>query len=185
MHILNEHTIRFNEVFDQYFSPLCYFAEKIIKSREDAKDIVVESFQKYWLRKEDFGAPAQVKSFLYLVTRNACFDFLKKMKMINSKSTDFPELFNSDMEETAARLEVEAELLRKIYKVATQLPPKCKDIFQLTYFEGLNTAQVAERLNTTTTNVTSQKSRALKILRIALAADEKSIPLLILLAMDF
>jgi RNA polymerase sigma-70 factor (family 1) len=161
-------TTLFNRVFEQYFTALCYFAETYTKNREDAKDIVIASYHKYWDKRNDFSNPVQIKSFLYLVTRNACVDLFRKNK--HQANAFLPEIEISSIEDDAhaERLGIEAEMLRKIYEEAAKLPDKCRSVFELTYFEGLNTKQVAEKLGMTASNVTSQRARAIKLLRIAL-----------------
>lgn len=168
MPIQDEHTTRFNAVFDQYFTALCYFAENITKNRDEAKDIVVASFQKYWDRRDNFSGQPQIKSFLYLVTRNACFDFLRQRNRSAKYNDEMMDVTAAASEADAQRLFIETEMLRKIYQEAAKLPQKCREVFELTYFEGLNTSQVAERLSMSVSNVTSQRSRAIYLLRIAL-----------------
>lgn len=158
-----------SDLFDEYYSALCYFAEGIIHNKEEAKDITVVAFNKLWERRENFESIAAVKSFLYMVTRNACYDFLRHNKYITNYREEF--IATSDDDE-ADRLETESELLRKIYQEVAKLPPKCREVFELTHFEGLHIAQIAERLHTTVTNVTSQRSRAIQLLKIALTDKE-------------
>lgn len=161
----SDHIDLFNNLFDEYFTSLCYYSESITKDREEAKDIVIESFQKFWVRRENFLLPVQVKSFLYLVTKNASIDYLKRK---NVESINKNTILNTiaETEEDTGQLIVEAELLRKIYQEAAALPGKCRAVFELTYFEGLNTTQIAERLDMTVSNVTSQRSRAIQLLRL-------------------
>lgn len=168
MSLRDKHIAQFNIVFDQYFTALCYFAEKIIKSRDEAKDIVVVSFQKYWEKRDNFIEQSQIKSFLYLVTRNACFDFLRHRNLTSSYQNAFFDVSSSSAEADADQLITETETLGKIYLEATRLPKKCRQVFELTYYEELNTSQIAERLKMTVSNVTSQRSRAIRLLRMAL-----------------
>jgi len=62
---------------DQYSHALHFYAFKIIKDRDIAREIVSEAFFKLWEKKENFHAEESIKSFLYLVTRNECLDHLK------------------------------------------------------------------------------------------------------------
>jgi len=159
-------------LFNQYYAALCYFAEGIIHDQEEIKDIVVITFNKLWERRTNFDSPAAIKSFLYIVTRNACFDFLRQNKRSIHYQDEYTERSLTLQEDDAERLEIESELLRKIYREVANLPPKCREVFELTHFEGLNTAQIAERLQTSITNVTSQRSRAIQLLKIALTDKE-------------
>src|SRR5690349_2703090 len=68
----------FRQVFERYNKQLGYFAEKRIQDREEAEDIVAESFRILWQKRADFETEEKIRSFLYTTTKNACLDFLKK-----------------------------------------------------------------------------------------------------------
>ena len=38
----------FQQVFDEFYPNLCYFAHRLIDDREEAEDIVLELFTKLW-----------------------------------------------------------------------------------------------------------------------------------------
>src|SRR5258708_13374347 len=68
----------FRQVFERYNKQLGYFAEKRIQDREEAEDIVAQTFSILWQKREDFETEEKIRSFLYVTTRNACIDFLRQ-----------------------------------------------------------------------------------------------------------
>jgi len=56
---------------------LYYFAKRFVLDRQDAEDIVAESFIKLWRLRENFDNPQSIKAFLFITTRNGCLDFLR------------------------------------------------------------------------------------------------------------
>ena len=71
-------------IFKLHRKALVYFAEKILGIREEAEDIVADSFMKLWAKHADFESLPQIKSFLYVVTRNSCLNFLKYAKRVSA-----------------------------------------------------------------------------------------------------
>src|SRR5262245_9049001 len=67
-------------IFKQFYGPLCLFAERMLRDRPVAEDIVGETMVKLWNRHTDFENIQNVKAFLYITTRNACLNMLKQMQ---------------------------------------------------------------------------------------------------------
>ena len=156
-----------DEVFAQYYRALVYFAIRIIKSQEEAEDIVIESFSKLWDYRERMESVQNIKGFLYLTTRNTCVDYIRAQKKLRDMQKELllfadPVVQDSDIEITRA------ETLRHIYEEMEKLPQQCQHIFKLSVIKGLKSREIARELNISVSNVTSQKSRAVRLLRTAL-----------------
>jgi RNA polymerase sigma-70 factor (family 1) len=166
-------------VFNQFYQPLVYFAIRIIKDREEAEDIVVSTFSKLWDRKENLDNLPKVKGFLYLTTRNACIDFLRKTKKNNELQKDLLYLIKPEAGDDFE--EIRAELLGDIFKEIEKLPSLCRQVFELSVFKGLKSKEISERMHISVSNVTSQKSRAVQLLKTTILKKILSILLLFLL----
>lgn len=154
-------------LFTQYYRALVYFAMRILKNQEEAEDIVIESFSKLWNNREKMESVQNIKGFLYLTTRNACVDHLRAERKIRDMQKELQALAdpveqNTDMETTRA------EMLRHIYEEMEKLPHQCRNVFKLSVIRGLKSRDIADELNISVSNVTSQKSRAIQLLRTAL-----------------
>lgn len=62
----------------------------------------------------------------------------------------------------------EAEIIELVEKTMEKLPPRCREVFCLSRFEGKNNATIAEMLGISKRTVELQISNALKILRTEL-----------------
>lgn len=173
----------FNYFFNEFYAPLLYYCKHYVDDGEEAKDIVLKSFYKLWKKKETFETHSHVKSFLYLVIKNASLDYLKvkqrTVRKINEFSMSAPLLQQAD-----AYLEMEAEVLKKIYTEIERLPEKCKAVFKLSYLEGKSTAEIAAALQITPGNVSSQKHRAIQLLRLALKDSPYALMYLLIAFLD-
>lgn len=162
----------FDLLFDMFFPALCYFANKLIDERQEAEDIVLDTFQKLWARREHFESMPNVKAFLYITVRNTCLNYLRHRDTQRRRTREMLKGLPERFEEDAEQHRIRAEVLRNIYNEIEKLPTKCREVFELSYFEDLKTHEVAERLHITESTVRNQKARALQLLRQALSGRE-------------
>ena len=67
-------------------------------------------------------------------------------------------------EDAAARIET-SELSVRIDEALKKLPEKCRQVFELSRFEGLKYRDISDKLDISVKTVEAQMSKALKILR--------------------
>jgi len=154
----------FRRVFNEYHRSLFYFATKMGLEKEEAEDIVSDSFAKLWHGRNAISSEEHIQGFLVTTTRNACLNLIKQKKRRHLSNNELSYLL-ADREEDFFRKIVEAELLRKVHPHIEQLPKKCKAVFKHIYLDGLSTDEVAARLGITTRNVLNQKARAIQLLK--------------------
>jgi RNA polymerase sigma-70 factor (ECF subfamily) len=156
----------FEQLFNDWYARLVVFAESFSVSRPEAEDIVSEAFVRFWDVRANFPTLAQIKTWLYTVTRNDCLMALRRDKRHpRSLPTDLPEQTTEDFAEVER---ARAELFALLEHEIRQLPDNYREVILLTYQEGLSSAQIAQRLGITVTNVTSRRARAIQLLRLAL-----------------
>jgi RNA polymerase sigma-70 factor (family 1) len=154
----------FEHFFTTHYLPLTYFAQRLLKSREAAEDVVEDSFIKLWERRQLLESTAAIRGYLYATVRNACIDLLRreKRKVVYlheaalTAEKEEPPLINRV---------IAAETMHLVYVAVEALPPKCGQVFKLFYLEGKSLNEIAEQLGIATTTVISQKKRALELLR--------------------
>ncbi|MDF2189606.1 sigma-70 family RNA polymerase sigma factor [Paraflavitalea sp. CAU 1676] len=154
----------FRKVFNEHHRSLYYLATKMGLEREEAEDIVSDSFTKLWHGRSSFSNEEHIKGFLVTTTRNACLNLVSQKKRRHLSHNELSYIL-ADHEEDFFRKMVESELLRKLYPHIEQLPKKCKAVFKQIYLEGASTEEAAERLGISTRNVLNQKARAIQLLK--------------------
>ncbi len=161
------HSHAMNYLFKRHFKPLCYFAWQLTGNKAEAEDIAGEVFLKLWRKHNDFDSLRNIKAFLYIATRNACFDYLKHVQRKTASHEELLYLAESSEEYIHSRV-IKSEILHSILFEIETLPPVRKQIFKLIYLENMTTAEIATRLNITADTVRVQKARALNLLRTQL-----------------
>jgi RNA polymerase sigma-70 factor (ECF subfamily) len=154
----------FKHVFEAFNQSLHYLALKYGLEKEEAEDIVAESFSKLWQKREGFQNEEHVAGFLHTTVRNASINLQKQKQRRSVSHTELLSIL-SDSEDDFFRNLVETELLRKLYPVIESLPKQCKAVFKQIYFEGASTEEAAERLGISKRNVLNQKAIAIKTLQ--------------------
>lgn len=155
------------ELYSLYYRHLCNFAEHILQNREEAEDVVVESFLKLLRNKREVVSLSQIKSFLYTATRNACYDLLRHHNYVKREQKNLQQLFTEE-DDILYSEEVIAKVMQAVYEEIETLPQQSKRIFTSIFIEGKSTATVAGEMGLTQQTVLNQKNRALQLLRTKL-----------------
>ena len=156
----------FDAFFRFHYRPLCYFAAQLTGDPSEAEDIVKDTFVKLWHKHAGFDSPHTIKAFLYITTRNAGINFLRRLKVKNTFSREFAYLEESRRDELVLNQLIRAEFMQEIYNEIEKLPEKRREVFKLAYFEGLKNDEIAQRLGISVFTVKVQKGKALGALRL-------------------
>lgn len=155
----------FRIIFEKYNKLLFTCAIQLVKDKEQAEDVVSETFAKLWQRHDVFQTEEHIKAFLFVTTRNACLNYLRHIQRKTASQSELSYLQKDKDDQDVITDMIEGELLRKIYPLIETLPNKCRTIFKLIYFEDASTDEVAEKLHITPRNVLNQKRRAIQLLK--------------------
>ena len=174
----------FSALFNMFYPQLKFFAQELTGNTSEAEDIVITSFQAFWNIRERFETLINIRAFFYITVRNRSFKYLKSRKRVVEFQEEYKNSLSDQTEEKdAERKLIEAQLLTVIHNKLDQLPKKCREIFRLTYFEGLKAGEIATRLNISTSTVTTQRSLAIKHLKQILTNEEFMLLLVVLSAL--
>lgn len=153
--------------FDLHFKSLCYFASRLVQDDDEAKDIVSESFLKLWKKNTDFITAGNIKAFLYISCRNACFQYLRNTKRTAAAQQRYFDQLPIN-ERTVLEEIVRSELLQILNGEIELLPTRCREVFKLIYFDSKKTEEIADELNLSVQTVRNHKIRAIGLLKTLL-----------------
>jgi RNA polymerase sigma-70 factor, ECF subfamily len=151
----------FENIFHQYYSPLCNYAARIIHDNDNAEDIVQALFIQL-LEKNNLNSIQNKEAYLLRSVRFKCIDFLRRKKTTTSLE-DLKEEASSEFYEIS---EEDIEPLFHYY--AAKLPPKIREVFLLSRVSKLTYKEIAEELNLSQKTVENQMGSAMKKLRVIL-----------------
>ena len=150
----------FERLFKDFFPPLMAFARKILGDEDDARDVVHQVFINLWEKRKELDLSTSLKSYLFTSVHNRSLNVIRDR--LKFSSAEVPEVAGEW--DVSAQLE-SMELEEKIREAIDSLPEKCREIFELSRFEGLKYGEIATQLNISIKTVENQISKALKILR--------------------
>ncbi|HVI44441.1 RNA polymerase sigma-70 factor [Chitinophaga sp. 22536] len=160
----------FQQVFEQYYKPLCKYAFSFIKEKEVCEDIVQDIFVKIWETRKDLLMVAGIKFYLYTAVRNNCLNHLYRGQcrpVYSLTNMDIEAALPAEAETGEGELINYKELLEKGIE---QLPTKCKEVFLLSRIGNFSNQEVADNLGISIKTVNNQLWKALKFLRIFVKA---------------
>lgn len=156
----------FSSFFNLHYRSLCYFASQLVGTPPDAEDIVKDTYVKLWQKHADFATSQNIKAFLYITTRNACLNFLRHEQVKESSKKQLIYLEEEKGEEHVLNQMIKAELMREIYAEIEKLPGKRKEVFKLSYVEGMKNDEIAKHMGISIHTVKEHKGKALQFLRM-------------------
>lgn len=158
---------KFETLFKEHFTGLCYFAQKYLGDLDSSKEVVHAVFVKIWENRAEFDFEKSAKSYLFTSVYNRSMNVIRDNKKFTTSDDDDSHARIMETGEFTDSMEL-AELEGKIKESIQKLPEKCREIFQLNRFEGKKYAEIAESLNISVKTVEAQMSKALKTLRVDL-----------------
>lgn len=161
----------FEEIYRELYKNLLYYCFKIIKDREDAKDIVEESYIKLWDNKvieinyENISCKRICTSWLYTTVHNASINYLELAERRRKKAGDIEKSYYSSQIPSEEHIIIERETIRLMQSGINRLPPECKKIFKYLYIDGLTVRNIHEVTGLSISTIKNQKGRGLELLK--------------------
>ena len=154
----------FGKLFRSYYPKLMHFATRMVKSRDDAEEIVQEVFIKLWHIRHKIDHNRSLRSLLYTIARNMAYDYLKKTvshEELTEALWNRLELMKNHTEEAILFQEC-----KDITDKAIQtLPPQKQLIFRLSRDSGLSYEEISVQLGISKNTVKNHMIEALKSLK--------------------
>lgn len=158
----------FDEIYKRYNERLYQFIYNIVKSRDDAEDIVQDVFVKVWQKRQSIDEFLSFKSFIFTISYNTSISLIRK----RIKNTDFVEYIKriqkqGELSENISQIEYN-ELEKNINKIIDKLPKKQKQVYKLSREKYLSYKDIAVELNISVSTVEKHMVKALKFLKVKL-----------------
>lgn len=151
----------FEMLFKQYYQPLVNYCFTIVKDRNDAEDIVQQTFTQLWQKREELQIETSAKAYLYRAVHNAGLNKLRQNAVRTSYANDVR--YTSDLH--SAETAEPHDLKERIAAAIEQLPEQCGKIFKMSRFEEMKYQEIANALGLSVKTVENQMGKALKVLR--------------------
>lgn len=157
--------LAFAEIFERYNDVLFSHAYNKLRNKEEARDIVQDVFVRFWNKREQIELKTNLSGYLYVMVRNSIFSLISHKNVVNYYATSFNQ-FRYEGEAITDHLVREKQLASIIEAEIAALPPRMREVFELSRKENLSNRQIAERLGLSEFTVADQIKKALRVLRL-------------------
>ena len=140
------------------------FALRMVKSEDEAKDIVQETMIRAWNNFEKLKNIAKPEAWCMTVTKNLALDSLRSKKRWNLQSNE-EEIVLTDVLPTPAAATEMTDTLSQIHEIINELPPKQRQVMHLRDLEGHSYEEICEILEITLNQVKVSLHRARRSVR--------------------
>lgn len=155
-------TAPFADVYEQYYSAVYNYVYRILLQRENAEDVVSETFFKAMQAFPRYdGTEKALLAWLCRIAHNCAINFLKSQAVRKSVSLDelmergdFPKDSRDEWEDGSTEMEA--------WELLSQLRPQEREILTMRYWLGLSDREIAQRLGVTDKAANARIQRALE-----------------------
>lgn len=155
----------FKQLFQTYFEPLTFYANRYLKDLDSSRDLVQEVMSYIYENRENLDIRESFKAFLYRSVANRSLNLLKHEEVKQRHHAIIKE--RSDEHYQNGEMEL-SELQAKINRLMLSLPTECGRIFRMSRMDHKSNQEIADELGISKRTVETQISKALKVFRKAL-----------------
>jgi RNA polymerase sigma-70 factor (ECF subfamily) len=155
------------DLYDIYGRMLYVLILRIVRDGAVAEDLVQETFLRTWKGAHKLDETHQsVGPWITRIARNCALDYRKSPFAQRTQA-----VANEDLDLPSVTIEndiVSAELARLLDQAMRDLPPHCRQVIELAYYEGMSQSEIATRLAQPLGTVKSWTRAGLKRMRDAM-----------------
>lgn len=137
---------KFEQFFILTFPKIKAFAWKILRSEEDAEDIAQDIFVKLWDNPEIWENKKTWDSYIYMMTRNQIFNFLKRRSVELSYQEKLSQEDSPSYEFDIYDKLYEKELQLLIKLTLDNMPEQRRRVFSMSRHNGMSNQEIADKL---------------------------------------
>lgn len=156
---------------DKYWAKIFQYCLQFVRSKEVAQEISLDVFLKLWERRSIVKSDRSVSGLLFKISKDYCISYLRKVAKDASLHREFIENYFHRLDNPVEEQLILKERLQIAKQVINTLPPRCRQVFQLRYTEGLSLKQIAAELNISTNTVKKQLKKGTDIVKESLSVN--------------
>lgn len=157
------------EIYERYKLLLLKHAYSKLGNQDDADDIVQDLFIHLWENKSTIAFTSNLSGYLYTAIRNRVFNHFYSKKRVTNYLDSLVDFINQGDYITDLTIR-ERELNNLIENEINALPPRMREVFNLSRTCGLSHKEISEQLGTSEQTIAKQITNALKILRVKIGS---------------
>jgi RNA polymerase sigma-70 factor (ECF subfamily) len=156
--------LAFDALYNKYNRKIFNFAVSILKSTEDAENILQDVFLKLWLNRNNIEKGSSVRYYIFSIAYNSSITIIRERMKESRFFETLKRIQNIELDPVNLELEYK-EMEGRLNEIIESLPARQKEVYILHKVEGLKYSEIAEKLNISVNTIENHMSRALKTIR--------------------
>jgi RNA polymerase sigma-70 factor (ECF subfamily) len=159
----------FELLFRTHYSAVAGFAYSYVQARDQAEEIAQTVFIALWDRRDKLDIKQTLRAYLLASVRNQALNRSARARVEQRwYESTLHDTEQYDVQPADEAL-IAAELTEQVRAAIAELPPGCRRVLQLRWYDQLSHAEIADVLSISVKGVENQLARAKRLLRERLA----------------
>jgi RNA polymerase sigma-70 factor, ECF subfamily len=157
------------QIFDQHYPKLLSDVYRLVPDEDTCKDLAQEVFVDLWRKRAELDIHTSLRAYLRRAAVNKALNYLKTQKRTLLEEPAHLEQVADDSAQQIRQKQGQETLEQALHAAIDALPEKCRLVFSLSRFEQRSHREIAEQLDISVKTIENQITKAMKLLREALA----------------
>lgn len=161
--------LAFGELFHRYRDRVFSVAYTYLQDTHAAEDIVQDVFISVWKNRDELSGIANIKAWLYTITRNYSLNALQQMARTGKNKQQLLSHLPVQALDGEEKMDV-SHLQTLLQQAMTLLTPQQRKVFELSRIQGYSREEIARALGITVITVSSHLTLSLRTIRAFLSS---------------
>ena len=150
----------FKELHEELYQRMFYYVYKVLRDKEQAEDIIQDTFVLFWGNRSNFDNLLAVKTYLYMVVKN------KVLALVRDAANRKRILESIEWEKstTEDNILISAEICGQVQQAIRELPTQTRRVIELSMQE-MTVEKIAEEMQISPNTVKTLKKAGYQALR--------------------
>jgi RNA polymerase sigma-70 factor (family 1) len=169
----------FTSVYRRHWEPLFITTVRVIGNKEDAEDIIQEIFTSLWNRRKVLNLTGPLAGYLQASVKYKAINYIERNITRRHYLAALNEAVKAGVPASPEVLLQVKEVQQLIQTVIENMPPKMREVFELSRSHYLSHKEIAARLGISEETVKKHIQHALQLFRSAMGKAPVSVPALL------
>lgn len=156
------------QLYERYSESLLLFLSNMLPTKEDAEDIVQESFKRAFKNISRYNSRYAFSTWLFAIGQNCALDQLRKRRIPSLREIS-PYQFDYEKSEEGSALSPEELMINRqaietLVRALHQLPKLYREIAELRFIQGYPLEEISKELGIPLNTVKTRVSRAKRVI---------------------
>jgi RNA polymerase sigma-70 factor, ECF subfamily len=153
----------YDGIFRAHYAQLVGLAESMLRDRAEAEEVAQDVMLELWRRRHHLTVESSLRAYLLRATRNRALNRIRHERVVKGGEGHAQLVTHTNPQ--GERQLVETEIETALQAAIAELPPRCREVFELSRVHGLRYAEIASAMEISVKTVEVQMGKALKLLR--------------------